>query len=150
MSISSTALKQQILDEIGAELPDVKPHLDKIVPNIDSIWDMWGSKAYSDPPLQYFYARKTALDRIIGQFRNLCNQNLGVLNPNLGQKVDRMANVLRRNFQEDIEFHEDQYAKSHGGVIGTIKRTAIRTPDDVGGGNDPNDPRYRGDAMTRS
>lgn len=149
MSASPAMLKLQILDEIGAELPDVKPHLDKLVPNIDAIWDMWAAKSYGDPPLQYFYARKTALDRIIGQFRNLTNQNLSVLAPNLGQKVDRMAGVLRRNFQDDIEFHEDQHAKSRAGVMAEITRTAPRTTTDVGGGNDPNAPKYRGDAFTR-
>lgn len=145
--LTPTQYQQQIQDEVGAALADHVPGV--VVPNIATIWNMWSQKAYGDPPLQYFYARLTALDRILGQFRAKISQSLGQLAPNLKQKFDNLL-ALRQGFVLDIQWHEELAAANRTGVVEQITRTAPRTADDVGGGADPNDPRYRGDALVRS
>jgi hypothetical protein len=151
MSLTIQDWQNQIIYEVGAALPDVKPALDVIVPRIQLLWDMWGAKAQQGPYLQYLYARLSALDAVIGQFRNLTNANLGVLNPRLGEKVDRLANVIWKNWYEELLMWQKILMASRSGYMGLIARTGSRSPPippPVFG--DPNDPMYRGDALTRS
>lgn len=125
----------------------MKPAIDKVKPNIDAIWDMYADKGATSPRLQYLYARLTALDRIIGQFRNLTNATLGALNPRLGEKVERMIALLRVRWRDELEREISLMAASRPGVIGVITKQAPRPANSWE--NDPNHPRYRGDAFTR-
>lgn len=147
MATTAQQWQQMILDQIGAELPDVRDAIDIVKENIGLFWDMWAAKA-DQPYLQYLYTRRTAFDAIIGQFRNKTSANLGVLNPQLGQKVDRMVGIMRQNFSEEILYWEKVLRASRPGKVAQI--TAV-TPRTVPAGQaDPSDVAYRGDPIFRT
>lgn len=109
------------------------------------LWDSWSDKTAVSLRLQYLYAKRSALDWLLGQLWPLTNGALGPLN---ARCKDRFDNLLKLRELTEVQLaQEEKRATFHGSVIGDIERL---TPIEVEAGcPDPSDRRYRGDPVLR-
>jgi hypothetical protein len=140
--------QQLILLEVGAGLegedPAERQLLDKVTPNINTIWACHADKAYVAPKLQYLYTKRHCIEIIMGQLRDLVQSNVGGYNSQQQQKLANLK-ILRDNTQQEIVEEEKRAQSARPPAIGYLTQQAPRQPIPLGAQPDPGDPAYRGD-----
>lgn len=142
MAVTAEDYQALILDELDA------PDEDAVVLNaqIPVIWDSWESKSRVSIRLRYLYAKRQAIDLLIGRhWQDVTTQDAGT-NTNDSDLVKNLQ-TLRTDVQSDIAEEERQYAGGRSPRIGAITQTA---PVTTTSGYDPNHRCYRGDSIERS
>ena len=150
MTLSATEWKQQILLEVGAGLDgssDVeRAAKDVITYQIDTLWEMWGSKNYF-PRLQYLYTKRACIDTLMGQLRTTITRSIGPLSMNLDSYLSNLS-TLRQNVDNDIKQAESSARQRRPSVVKMTEATAAIQPENSGGWPPgvpgPGSPRYRG------
>lgn len=152
MALNAKAYQALILDEIGASLSacdedDCAATLD---PQIDKLWEMYSDKSDTSLRLQYLYAKRAAIDWLLGQNRTQTNAKLGPFDSDCKTVFTNLLE-LRKLVSTQIEEEEDVLLEIVPGApkVGAITQTAPHMVE-AGEWPDPNDRAYRGDPLLTS
>jgi hypothetical protein len=147
VAVTAAQLQSRILLEVGAGL-EGSDELDLLTPSMAGIWDAWAWKGLSGIGFQYLYAKRQAIDVLLGQLRRKANFTNGPLTVAQNQWVTNLQK-LRDNVTADLLRFEAQAAASRPPALAAILQTAPIMNDPTLGINqlDPNSRRYRGDPL---
>lgn len=141
MAVTADSWQRAILQEIGAYLGDHDCGLRR---RITDIWELWEGKGETSLHLQYLYAKRQAIDYLLGSLRTQIDTELGPLKKRCKQIFDNLLE-LRKLITADIA-EEDEHS---GGTlaIGELTTTSPIMPEE--GHLDPHSRYYRGDPLAR-
>lgn len=148
MALTAAQWKARVLAETGANLPDLdEEYIQSLTDNIDYVWDQFDDiRPNMNSYLRYLYAKRAAVDHVIGQLRDNTTATQDSLNPMLGQKMTHLLQY-RDKISRDIDSWEKRVNRGRKGtVIPFTKTEPIEAPD---GQNDASSRKYRGDPYLR-
>jgi hypothetical protein len=114
--------------------------------NMSFIWAVYADKANVSAHLRYLYAKRHAIDLLLGRARAFTTGTLGPLNPMEKDKFDNLLK-LREIVSGEIESAERRDPNLTRPLAGTIARTAPVMAGE--GAIDQNHAIYRGDPILR-
>lgn len=144
MTITKAQLQALIIVQCGGDTP-----ANTLATNLPLIWDMYEGEAGGIPQLVFLYAKRDALDTLIGYYKGLTDYRSGDQMVYRHQQVVALTN-LRNQVQAQINDKIKAYRLIRPPAQGTITRTAPITSGDLPetvGYPDPSGRTYRGDPL---
>ena len=143
MSLSDTEYKALIVSEVG----DTDAGL--VAGQIDTLWSLFAS--VSDTWLRFLYAKRRAINLLIGESRKRVDYEDPGLKQKRGEEVKRLLEMLDEVKAEittaEAAIAAEAAASSDVPAVGELTTTAPRS-NPTTGGLDGNAPAYRGDLYT--
>jgi len=140
----------QLQDRIITEVGDTPTGL--LAAHLPTIWASYADKAQIAPHLQRLYAKRAAIDLVIGSSRTLVNRAASGISKHDHQQIDTLM-AMRKVADADIVELEKQIRGRRGAALVPLTHVAIETPPQPGdplAPLDANDPRYAGDPYRRT
>jgi len=147
MSGVTTAQVQAL---IIAEVQDTPTGL--LAALMPTIWASYADKAQVAPRLQELYAKRRAIDLVLGSVRTAVNRAASGISKHDHQQIDTLL-AMRKVADADIVELEKQIRGRRGPALTPLTNVAIETPPQPGdplAPIDANDPRYGGDPYRRT
>lgn len=115
------------------------------------IWASYADKAQVSPRVQELYAKRRAIDLVIGSLRLVVNTTIDGLSKQGHQQIDTLM-AMRKTTEDDIVAIEKRSRGMRGAALQPLTNVAIETPPTGPrpfGPIDGNDPAYGGDVYRR-
>jgi len=116
------------------------------------IWASYADKARVSPRLQELYAKRRAIDLVLGSLRGVVNTTIDGLSKQGHQQIDTLM-ALRKATQDDIADVEKKSRGMRGAALQPLTNVAIETPPTGPrpfGPIDSNSPEIGGDPYYRT
>lgn len=116
------------------------------------IWASYADKAQVSPRLRELYAKRRAIDLVLGSLRAVVNTTIDGLSKQGHQQIDTL-NALRKATQDDITDVEKKSRGMRGAALQPLTNVAIETPPTGPrpfGPIDSNSPEIGGDPYYRT
>lgn len=138
MTVSDVQLQNQIIKDIG------DTDAGDLAADIGAIWALYADKAQIAPRLQFLYAKREAVQEVMGSIRKNVDFTTPTLSVKLSQETDRLQDIYDR-VQSEIEVVETRARANRPAVAALLVTTAPESPPLWWQGRDANARSLRGD-----